>query len=321
MKNFSVDSAQVFKYFEEICAIPRGSGNMDGISKYCMRFAEENGLRAICDEVKNVVIYKDGTKGLENAEPIVLQGHLDMVCQKTAETEIDFLKDGLKPYTDGDFIKAKGTTLGADNGIAVSMIMAVLASKDLPHPPIEAVFTSDEEIGMLGAAELDTGVLKSRRMINLDAEESEIITVSCAGGSDVKLLLPTARENVTGTKLSVEISGLKGGHSGVDIDKRRANANILAGRLLENLSRSVQFDILSINGGTKSNAIPFYCNIEIVTENPEEFKAKAESAFMIIKKEISEREGVAPLMSALNLPANLKRWIQLQRKSLYICFL
>lgn len=185
MKNL-IDPSRVFKYFGEICAIPHGSGNMDGISGYCMKFAAKNGLKAVCDDCKNVVIYKAGTNGLENAEPVILQGHLDMVCQKTAETDIDFLKDGLKPYIDGDFMKAKGTTLGADNGIAVSMIMAILESRDLAHPPIEAVFTSDEEIGMLGAAELDTNVLKGRRMLNLDAEESDIVTVSCAGEATLK---------------------------------------------------------------------------------------------------------------------------------------
>ena len=145
---------KVFGYFEEICAVPRGSGNMDGIASYCMRFAEENNLRAVRDDADNVVIFKGGTEGFENSEPVILQGHLDMVCQKTADCEIDFEKDPIDIYTEGDFIKAKGTTLGADNGIAVAMIMAVLASDDIAHPPIEAVFTTDEEIGLIGANKL-----------------------------------------------------------------------------------------------------------------------------------------------------------------------
>ena len=184
MKETARKEASVLRYFEKICAIPHGSGNMKALSDYCVQFAEENGLQVICDEAKNVVIYKPGTKGYENAEPVILQGHLDMVCQKEENSPIDFTKDGIETYIDGDFIKAKGTTLGADNGIAISMIMTILASRDLPHPPIEAVFTTDEEIGMLGAQKLDISVLKGRRMINLDAEEADILTVSCAGGSE-----------------------------------------------------------------------------------------------------------------------------------------
>lgn len=214
-----LEPTQVFKCFEEICAIPHGSGDMAAISRYCMEFAEKNGLKAVCDDAKNVVIYKPGTSGYENAEPVILQGHIDMVCQKTEESAVDFEKDGLEAFVDGDFIKAKGTTLGADNGIAVAMIMAILASKDLPHPPIEAVFTTDEEIGMIGAQALDAAVLKGRRMINLDAEEADFLTVSCAGGSDFKLRLPFDRKSVHGTKILFEMKDLKGGHSGVEIDK------------------------------------------------------------------------------------------------------
>ena len=222
------ETESVFKYFKEICAIPRGSGNMEAIRDYCVRFAEQNGLRAIADQANNVIIYKPGTKGYENAQPVILQGHLDMVCQKEENSPIDFTKDGIETYIDGDFIKAKGTTLGADNGIAISMIMTILASRDLPHPPIEAVFTTDEEIGMLGAQKLDISVLKGRRMINLDAEEADILTVSCAGGSDFQLCFPIDKAVVHGTKIVLEIQNLKGGHSGVDIDKGRINANLLA---------------------------------------------------------------------------------------------
>ena len=162
MKSKVTETAEVFRYFEEICSIPHGSGNMDAIADYCLRFAQENGLRALIDGAKNVVIYKSGTAGYENAEPIILQGHLVMVCQKRGDIDFDFEKDGIKTYKDGDFIKAKGTTLGADNGIAVAMIMAVLASRNLPHPPIEAVFTTDEEIGMVGAKKLDFSAFKAR---------------------------------------------------------------------------------------------------------------------------------------------------------------
>lgn len=290
MKNTVKETPEVFRYFEEICAIPHGSGNMDAISDYCVRFAQENGLRVLTDGAKNVVIYKPGTKGYENSEPIILQGHLDMVCQKREDTDINFEKDGINTYTDGDFIKAKGTTLGADNGIAVAMLMSILASRDLPHPPIEAVFTTDEEIGMVGAKALDCTVLKGRKMINLDSEEAEILTVSCAGGSDFVSFMPTEKTAVHGTKVLLEIGGLKGGHSGVDIDKRRVNANMLAGRILNLAKKTADFHLIKINGGTKVNAIPFCCKAELVVEDAESFINKTEEYISALKNEIGDRE-------------------------------
>lgn len=290
MKNTVKETPEVFRYFEEICAIPHGSGNMDAISDYCVRFAQENGLRVLTDGAKNVVIFKSGTKGYENAEPIILQGHLDMVCQKREDIAFDFEKDGIKTYTDGDFIKAKGTTLGADNGIAVAMIMSVLASRDLPHPPIEAVFTTDEEIGMVGAKKLDFSVFKGKRMINLDSEEAGILTVSCAGGSDFKLFMPTEKTALHGTKVLLEIGGLKGGHSGVDIDKCRVNANMLAARILNQAKKITDFNIIKINGGTKNNAIPFSCKAELVVEDAESFINKTKEYISALKNEIGDRE-------------------------------
>ena len=284
------ESASILRYFEKICSIPHGSGNMKALRDHCVQFAKENGLQVVSDEAENVVIYKPGTKGYENAEPIILQGHLDMVCQKEETSSIDFTKDGIEAYIDGDFIKAKGTTLGADNGIAVSMIMAILASRDLPHPPIEAVFTTDEEIGMIGAQKLDVSILKSKKMINLDAEEADILTVSCAGGSDFRLLFPIDKTVVHGTKISLEILGLKGGHSGVDIDKGRINANILAGRILHYAKKTAAFHIVNINGGTKGNAIPFCCKAELVAEDAESLIHTIEDYFSIVKKEIGARE-------------------------------
>lgn len=289
-KAFQNEAASVFRYFEKICAIPHGSGNMEPLSDYCVRFARENDLQVICDKAKNVVIYKPGTKGYENAEPIILQGHLDMVCQKKEDAAIDFETDGIETYTDGDFIKAKGTTLGADNGIAISMIMAILASRDLPHPPIEAVFTTDEEIGMIGAKELDCTVLKARKMINLDSEEADILTVSCAGGSDFKLFLPIEKTVAHGTKISLEINDLKGGHSGVDIDKHRINAGILAGRILNFAKKTADFHIIKLNGGSKGNAIPFCCKAELVAEDAESFINIMENYISVVKNEISDRE-------------------------------
>ena len=290
MKNTVKEIAEVFRYFEEICAIPHGSGNMDAISDYCAQFAKDNNLQFYKDKAKNVIIYKSGTEGYENSEPIILQGHLDMVCQKREDTDVNFEKDGIKTYKDGDFIKAKGTTLGADNGIAVAMIMSVLASHNLSHPPIEAVFTTDEEIGMVGAKQLDFSALKGRKMINLDSEEADILTVSCAGGSDFISFMPTEKTTVHGTKILLEIGGLKGGHSGADIDKCRINANILAARILNQAKKTTEFNIIKINGGTKVNAIPFSCKAELVTEDAESFISIMEDCISALKNEIGDRE-------------------------------
>lgn len=290
MKNIRKETAEVFRYFKEICEIPHGSGNMDAISDYCLRFAENNGLRAVTDGAKNVVIYKSGTKGYENAEPIILQGHLDMVCQKREDIGFDFEKNGIKTYTDGDFIKAEGTTLGADNGIAVAMIMSVLASPDLPHPPIEAVFTTDEEIGMIGAKKLDFSAFKAKRMINLDSEEADVLTVSCAGGSDFVSFMPTEKTTVHGTKILLEIGGLKGGHSGADIDKCRVNANMLAARILNFAKKTADFHLIKINGGTKNNAIPFSCKAELAVKDAEGFISTMKDGISALKNEIGDRE-------------------------------
>ncbi len=285
IKTDLVEMKRVFEIFEEISLIPRGSGNMEKISQYCEDFAKKNSLRYLRDKANNVVIFKDGSKGYENAEPVILQGHLDIVCQ--SEREIDFLNEGLQIYTEGDFVKAKGTTLGADNGIAVSYILSILESKDIAHPPIEAVFTTDEEIGMLGAMALDMGVLSAKKMINLDAEEEDTLTVSCAGGSEFAIKLPLSFQKRQGTEVEIVLMGLQGGHSGVEIDKGRVNANILAGRVLNTLKN---FDIISLNGGDKSNAIPNTCVLRLCVLDAENFKKDARDCLELIKNEISARE-------------------------------
>lgn len=281
---------KVFKYFEEISQIPHGSENMKPIADYCEAFAKKHNLRVIKDDVNNVIIFKAATKGYENSEPVILQGHLDMVCQKDETTDIDFLKDGLKLYTDGDFVKAKGTTLGADNGIAVAMILAILESDDIPHPPIEAVFTIDEEIGMVGALNLDMTLLNGKRMINLDAEEDDTLTVSCAGGSDFRMVVPITRKAVRGTEVIVSLKGLKGGHSGVEIDKNRVNADILAGRFLNHMKSVCDFEIISVDGGDKGNAIPNNCTIRFCSDTPYDFMFLAEGYMDTIQSEIYDRE-------------------------------
>ncbi len=281
---------KVFKFFEEISSIPRGSGNMTGIADYCEAFAIKNSLKYVRDSADNVIIYKPATKGYENSEPIILQGHLDIVCQKTEDKIIDFEKDGLDVFVDGDFVTADGTTLGADNGIAVSMILAILESDGYSHPAIEAVLTTDEEIGMIGATKLDTKLLKSKKMINLDSEEENIMTVSCAGGSDVKVLFENDRETVSGTRVKVSLKGFAGGHSGVEIHKGRVNSNILAGRFLNHIKGICKIRLIKINGGDKGNAITNGTEIEICTSEPEFFKSEAEKYLNLIKDEIKARE-------------------------------
>lgn len=285
----------VFKYFEEICSIPHGSGNMEPISQYCLDFAEKHGLRAVRDAANNVVIYKDGAAGYEQAEPVILQGHLDMVCQKADDCNIDFEKDGIRPYVDGDFVKAEGTTLGADNGIAVAMALAILASDDIAHPPIEAVFTTDEETGMYGAIALDAKLLSGKKMINMDAEEPGTVTVSCAGGSNFLMKLAYAPMRVRGTNIAVRISGLQGGHSGIEIHKGRVNADILMGRVLHEAKAVGDFRLIGVNGGDKGNAIPLACTAELVVENAQEFAGKLQCSLEEIQKEICDREPNAKL--------------------------
>lgn len=290
--------ARVFKYFEEICGIPHGSGDMGRIADYCVEFAKSHSLEYKRDAANNVVIYKNATAGYENAEPVILQGHLDMVCQKLENINIDFSAEGLDVFVDGDFVKARGTTLGADNGIAVAMVLAILESNEYKHPAIEAVFSTDEEIGMVGATKFDMGWLSGKKMINIDSEEQNAVTVSCAGGSDFEVTMPVSRVKKSGTEVTVILKGLKGGHSGIEIDKGRVNANMLAGRFLNFMTTVTDFDIISIDGGDKGNAIPNLCKIRFCVNDAENFVNQAEKELEIIKNEISERErDFAPIVS------------------------
>lgn len=260
----------VFYYFEKICGIPHGSGNTDKISNFLKDFAVERGLRYIQDEPGNVIIFKNGTKGYENSPSVMLQGHMDMVCEKDKDCNIDFKNDGLKLiYKDG-IISADGTTLGGDDGIAVAFALAILDADDIPHPPLEAVFTVDEEIGMLGAAAIDCSPLSSRIMLNLDSEEEGYLLVSCAGGVSAGCHIPVNHINVTGTSYRVTVSGLSGGHSGTEIDKGRGNSNVLLSRVLYNLKKEVTFYITNIHGGLKDNAIPRESVAEIIIENSDQ---------------------------------------------------
>ena len=288
-------SESVFKYFEEISAIPRGSGNMEKISSYCLDFAKKHSLKAVRDDYNNVIIYKEGTDGYTSSEPIILQGHLDMVCQKDADVKINFEQDPITLITDGDFLKAKGTTLGADNGIAVCMILAILESSEIEHPPIEAVFTTDEEIGMIGASHLDLSLLKGKKMINIDSEDPEVLTVSCAGGSEFKVTVPLEKFSSNGRKLTIKVSGLKGGHSGVEIDKERINANILLARILNYANSNADFELIEISGGDKTNAITNSSFASVLVKDAEQFISKLTSYISILKTEIAEFEETAEI--------------------------
>ncbi len=260
----NLEPKQVFGYFEDICSIPHGSRNTKKISDYLVAFAEKQGLEHYQDDTNNVIIIKEATAGYENAAPVIIQGHIDMVCEKDPGKEIDFSKEGATPVVDGDWLRADGTTLGGDDGIAVAMALAVLASDDMQHPRIEAVFTVDEEIGMLGAQVIDTSKLTAKKFLNIDSEDEGIFTISCAGGVTARCIVPVTRENAEGNIYELKIGGLLGGHSGQMIAKERGNASILMGRLLYRAACEADFRILSLEGGAKDNAITKDCAAEIV---------------------------------------------------------
>lgn len=246
----------VFAHFEQLCAIPHGSGNTKAISDYLVRFAAARGLRHIQDAHNNVIIFCPGTPGYETAAPVILQGHMDMVCETAPDCAKDLTREGLDLFIDGDTIGARGTTLGGDDGIAVAMALAILDADDIPHPPLEVVLTVDEETGMLGADALDASVLQGRTMLNIDSEDEGILTVSCAGGNVSVCTLPVTRAAFSGTALTVTVGGLLGGHSGAEIDKGRGNANQLLGRVLYAVGARTALRIVCADGGLKDNAIP-----------------------------------------------------------------
>ncbi|CRZ33809.1 dipeptidase D [Herbinix hemicellulosilytica] len=261
-----IDYKGIFKFFSEISKIPRGSGNEEEISKYLEEFAKARNLEYNRDSANNIIIIKEATPGYEDEPAIMLQGHMDMVCEKKKDSTHDFTKDPIKLLVDGDYLHADGTTLGADNGIAVAYIMALLSDENLKHPRLEAVITTDEEVGMHGAKALDLSNLKAKYMINLDSEEEGYLLVSCAGGLTATCTLPINRIVKKGRKISVNIGGLKGGHSGIDIVNNRTNANKLLARLLFDLKKKCSYSVLHMEGGYKDNVITREAFAEIVIE-------------------------------------------------------
>ena len=269
----NLEPKSVFNFFEQMCAIPHGSGNIQAISDWLVKFAEDRGLEVHRDHMNNVIIIKEATPGYENAAPVILQGHMDMVCETAPDCKKDMAKEGLDLAIDGDIVYAKGTTLGGDDGIAVAMALAVLDSKELKHPRVEAVITVDEEIGLLGAAGIDVTPLTARRMINIDSEEEGIFTVSCAGGNDTHCVLPVTRAASEGAVLAIKVGGLIGGHSGAEIDKGRANANLVMGRVLHAVSKKTDMRLVSVAGGQKTNVITRESFAVIAAKDAEAVKA------------------------------------------------
>ena len=257
---------KVFRFFEEISKIPHTSTNTEKIADYLVNFAKERALWYKRDEADNVIIRKPATAGYENRPTVIFQAHTDMVEDKLPTANIDMKTEGIKIYRDGDFLKAEGTTLGGDDGIGVAYALAILDSNDIPHPEFEAVFTSDEEIGLIGATALDTSCLRGKRMLNLDSDEEGYFTVGCAGGLRIDIALPLEKSETGNEFYKITVSGLLGGHSGVEIHKPRANAIKIIGELIENAEgASLGF----IKGGNADNAIPRYAEATLTVNNPD----------------------------------------------------
>ena len=287
-----LEPAAVFGYFEEICAIPHGSRNTKMISDYLVNFAKEHGLKYIQDADNNVILFGEGTCGMEDHPPVILQGHMDMVCEKDADCTIDMATEGLDVTHDDNVVFAKGTTLGADNGIAVALAMAILADDTIPHPPLEVIVTTDEEIGLLGAASVDLSELKGRTMINLDSEGEGIFTVSCAGGCTATLSVPVERRAVYGPCIRLSVDGFQGGHSGADIHLNRGNANKIMGEFMSRIQKIMPLCLTSLAGGAKDNAIPRSCQATLVAMgiHLERINAIAEELQAEVREQYNEPE-------------------------------
>ena len=245
----------MFRYFKEISDVPRSSSHNEKISAYLVNFAKEHELEYYQDESGNVIIWKDGTPGYENSDMVMIQGHMDIVAEKTEDSTHDFQNDPLELIVDGDTLTANKTTLGADDGAAIAMGLALLDSTDIPHPPLEFIATVDEEIGMLGAYALDGSKIRSRKVINIDSEEEGIITVGCAGAVDIFTSFPADKKLVNGVKYKYVVDGLLAGHSGLDIHQERANAGQIVARLFLDAREKAELNIVSINGGRATNVI------------------------------------------------------------------
>ena len=284
----------VFAYFEKLCSIPHGSGNTKAISDYLVSFAQEQKIPYVQDELNNVLLFQAGTCGYEGHPPVILQGHMDMVCEKNADSPIDMEKDGLDVTHDGKFVFAKGTTLGGDDGIAVAFALALLADRSIPHPPLEVIITVDEETGMEGATGVDLSRLQGRTMVNLDSEDEGVFTVSCAGGARGTIHLPLSRRAVYGPCVKLTVEGLQGGHSGTEIHKNRANANQVMAEFLRRVRQAMPVCITKLAGGAKDNAIPRSCEVTLVAmgTNLSQINSIAEGLQQEVRQTYDEPEAI-----------------------------
>lgn len=285
MELSNIEPQIIWKNFSKLNAVPRPSKKEEKVIAFIKEFGENLGLETTVDEVGNVIIKKPATPGMENRKSIVMQSHLDMVCQKNNDVNFDFETQGIQMEVDGDWVKAKGTTLGADNGLGVATIMSILESSDIPHPDLEALFTIDEETGMTGALGLKPGQLTGQILLNLDTEEDDEIDIGCAGGIDVTVTQNYPTETSNGQIVRIEVKGLQGGHSGMDIHKGFGNANIIMGRILYKALENQNVQLISIDGGSLRNAIPRESVALISVRNAGEF---IENVTNGIKKEILE---------------------------------
>ena len=294
VKLAGLEPASVFGYFEKLCTMPHGSGNTKIISDWLVSFAKEQGIRYIQDELNNVILFGPASEGYEDHEPVIIQGHMDMVCEKDADCPINFETDGLDITHDGDYVFARGSTLGGDDGIAVAYALALLADKTVPHPALEVVITVDEETGMYGAAGIDLSMLKGKKLLNIDSEEEGVFTVACAGGARANVTLPVSRHAVYGPCVKLVVDGLAGGHSGVEIDKGRANANKVMGEFLSEVRKLMPLCLTALEGGSKDNAIPRSCTAQLVAMGMdlERINGVAEALQNKIRAEYSEPDAV-----------------------------
>ena len=289
-----LEPAAVFGYFEKICSIPHESGNTKAISDYLVSFAQEHGIRYVQDELNNVILFQEGTCGMEDHAPVIIQGHMDMVCEKDEDCPIDMQTQGLDVTHDGSYVFAKGMTLGGDDGIALAYALAILADKTIAHPPLEVVITVDEETGMEGATGIDLSGLRGRTLINIDSEEEGVFTVSCAGGARSTITMPIQRRAVYGPCVKLTVDGLQGGHSGVEIHKNRANANKVMGEFLSRIQKLMPLCLTKLSGGSKDNAIPRSCTVTLVAmgSHIERINEVAEQLQQEIREQYDEPEAV-----------------------------
>lgn len=297
-----MEPQRVLYYFEEICAIPHGSGNTDKISQYLLEFAKQNKMWVKQDSLGNIIIKKPATIGREQEEPYILQGHMDMVAVKRPECTLNMEQDGLLLAVDGEELYARQTSLGGDDGIAVAYALALLESSDISHPALEVIITVDEEVGMEGAAGIDLSCLDGHRMINLDSEEEGIFLTSCAGGMRIESKFPIQFSKENGLQYEIIIDGSLGGHSGQEIHKGRANANIVLGKVLLVLYKLGLISIVSIDGGEKDNAIPNFAHAKVIikSDKKEAFLKHFEDVGAHIKYEFRESDPMLCIHSRLS---------------------